>query len=87
VGLSYSFVDTTGGSGSDYSVTGSGIIDNGGASTAIPSFNEVGFLLNGSSGGAASFSNVSVSPVPEPTVLALCGLGLVGLIGARARRK
>jgi PEP-CTERM motif len=80
VGLSYSFIDTTGGSGSDYSVTGSGVIDSSGASTAMTSFNEVGFLLNGSSGGAASFSGVTVSAVPEPATFSLLGVGALCLM-------
>lgn len=35
------------------------------------------------SGGVRGIDNVSASAVPEPAVLLLCGIGLLGLVGVR----
>jgi len=59
----------------DYSFVGGTVnrsgsfVDNGGASSGVPSFNAVGFLLNANT-GSGTFSNVSVDQVPEPAGLA-----------------
>lgn len=83
VGIAYSFVETDG--TGNYSATGN-YTDDGGLSSGISSFNAVGFLLTTSSGGAASFSDITVAPVPEPSTLALIGLGLGGF-GLLVRRR
>jgi hypothetical protein len=46
-------------------------------------------LLEGANQGAASFSFTgvsSVAPVPEPSSLAITGIGALGIIGYRLRR-
>ena len=35
----------------------------------------------------ASLGSVEIAPVPEPTTLALAGLGLLGMLGIRMRRR
>lgn len=82
VGLTYSFIETDG-TGNFVAQSPSMIIDNGGLSSGMTSFNAAGFLLNANTGGA-TFSNVELS-IPEPSVLALGALGLAGLAFYRRR--
>ena len=82
VGVTYSFIETDG--IGNFSATGS-VIDSGGLSSGMSSFNAAGFLLNANT-GAATFSNVEIS-VPEPSTCILGGLGLASLVLVRARRR
>lgn len=78
IDVSYDIIQT-GGTGvpDDYVASGSFVDSISGTATAGDlSFDAVGFLLTGSSGGAASFSDIEViSPVPEPSTMALSGVG------------
>lgn len=47
----------------------------------------VGYLFSGGPSAATPSSAISFSVVPEPTTLALAGLGLVGLIGIGCQRQ
>jgi hypothetical protein len=78
---SYSFADTDG------SMTiGDSVAD---AAANEFAYNAVGFLENGSSGGAATWSNINVSLVPaaapEPASMGLLGLSSLGLLLRRRR--
>jgi len=82
VGIYYSFIQT-GGTG-NLSVIGN-YIDTGNLSSGISSINAVGFYTPGAA-LATSFAGVDVS-VPEPSTIALAGLGFAGLMAIRARRR
>ena len=50
---------------------------------------EIGFYgdLRATGLSLSSFSNLAISPIPEPTTMALCGLGgLLGLVGWMRRK-
>jgi hypothetical protein len=89
VGLSYNIFQTGGTGATDtYMASGSFTDTTTGSAAAFNSIDAVGFLLTGSSGGGASFSNVElISPAPEPSTFALAGVGLLGLISNRYRKK
>jgi hypothetical protein len=84
VGLTYSFIETDG-TGNFVAESPSMIIDNGGLSSGMTSFDAAGFFLNANTGGA-TFSNVELS-VPEPSTFVLAGFGFAGLAMIRARRR
>jgi|tagenome__1003787_1003787.scaffolds.fasta_scaffold20407734_1 hypothetical protein len=75
----------------DYSFVGGTVsrsgsfVDNGGASSGIPSFNAVGFLLNANT-GAGTFTNVSVDQVPEPAALLSAVMGIAMMLPLGRRR-
>jgi hypothetical protein len=57
------------------------------ASAATETSFRLGLIVNGNGTDGAYFSNISVSPVPEPATLSLCGLGLAsGLMYFRRRK-
>jgi len=82
VGISWSFIETD---GTGHFSDGGSYIDTAGLSSGVASFNAVGFLLNANT-GAAQFSNVQITPIPEPATCSLIGLGLLSSILALRRR-
>ena len=75
----------------DYSFVGGTVsrngsfVDSGGVSSSVASFNAVGFLLNANT-GSGTFTDVSVTVVPEPATIATAGLCL-GIVFAAYRRR
>jgi hypothetical protein len=75
----------------DYSFVGGTVsrngsfVDSGGVSSSVASFNAVGFLLNANT-GSGTFTDVSVTVVPEPASIATAGLCL-GIVFAAYRRR
>jgi hypothetical protein len=51
--------------------------------------NSIGFYsdMRGTITSAALFNNLTITPAPEPSMLALCGVGLVGMFGVMRRKK
>jgi hypothetical protein len=83
VGIGYSFLETDG--VGNFSAIGN-FTDTGGLSSGISSINQVGFYTPGAA-LASSFSNVDIEAVPEPSTLALGGMGMLGLVAAWRRKK
>jgi hypothetical protein len=50
---------------------------------------EIGFYgdLRATGQSLSSFSNLAISPIPEPSTLAMCGMGLAGLFVGLRRKK
>ncbi len=64
---------------------GSGALDIGNGSTLGGYFQIVNDPTNPSNGGTVLFQNIAITPIPEPSTLALLGLGLVSLVTLRRR--
>lgn len=57
------------------------------SNAAIETYWRMGLIVNANGTGDAEFTDISITPVPEPATLTLCGLGLAsGLMFLRRRK-
>jgi hypothetical protein len=57
------------------------------ANAATESFWRLGLIVNGNgAGNGAYFNDISITPVPEPTMIALAGLGGISMLFLRRRK-
>jgi PEP-CTERM motif len=57
------------------------------ADAATENYFRLGFILNGDGTGVTvKFTDISVAPVPEPSIFALIGMGIAGLVAIRRRK-
>ncbi len=64
---------------------GSGALDIGNGSTLGAYFQIVNDPANPSNGGTALFQNITITPIPEPSTLALLGLSVLSFVALRRR--
>lgn len=59
-----------------------------GFTTPTQTFQRLGLIVNGDGSQAkVYFDNIAIGPVPEPSTIALAGLGIAGLLAVRRFRK
>jgi hypothetical protein len=59
----------------------------GATGNTLPLPTSVRFFAGGAAGNVAGWDNLSIAPVPEPSAMVLVGVGLLGMIGRRYRRR
>jgi hypothetical protein len=85
--LSVSLRDLTGGGGTNTFIPTGWYMLGGATGSTLPLPTSVRFFAGGGAGDIAGWDNLSVTPVPEPTSIALVGVGLFGVTVRRYRKR
>jgi hypothetical protein len=85
--LSVSLTDLTGGGATNTFIPTGWYMLGGATGSTLPLPTSVRFFAGGGAGDIAGWDNLNVSPVPEPTSIALVGVGLFGVAVRRYRKR
>jgi hypothetical protein len=84
--LSVSLTDLTTGNSNTFNPTGWFMLG-GSAGVATPLPTSVRLFAGGALGNVAGWDNLNVSPIPEPSSIALVGAGILGVLARRYRKQ